>query len=145
MARSVVPLLLAVLLAAAEPTWAKRPAAKPIVPVVYKGITYSAPNHDGETGYVVASDSSGRELFRIKVFEVPIDPKLETDVQWVFITELKLRGVGSSEGRTGPLFCDQLSHKGREADVLVPVLTGSRIGLLTCNCACAARSSRSQC
>jgi len=42
--------------------------------------------------YVLASDSTGKELFRIKVFDTPIDPKLEEDVQWVFITDLKLSG-----------------------------------------------------
>ncbi|HVN18293.1 MAG TPA: hypothetical protein VMU05_05950 [Dongiaceae bacterium] len=71
---------------------AKRAAPKPVAPVVHKGVTYSAPNDNGKAAYVVASDSAGKELFRIKVFDVRIDPKLEEDVQWIFITELKLRG-----------------------------------------------------
>jgi len=86
-----VPLLLVVLLSV-DSASAKRAAPKPVPPVVYKGITYSAPNNFGMINYVLASDSAGKELFRIKVFEMPIDPKLEEDVQWVFITDLVLKG-----------------------------------------------------
>lgn len=54
---------------------------------------YSVPNDNGRIGHVVASDDrSGKTLWDIKVFEVQIDPKLEEDVQWVFITDLKLVG-----------------------------------------------------
>jgi hypothetical protein len=71
---------------------AKRLAPKPVPPVVYRGTTYSVPNDNGRVGYVVASDSVGKSLFQIKIFETEVDPKLEEDVQWVFITELKLTG-----------------------------------------------------
>ncbi|MGP0017244.1 MAG: hypothetical protein ACLPHP_01645 [Candidatus Sulfotelmatobacter sp.] len=85
-------MLLAALFGSADSASAKRAAPKPVPPVVYKGITYSAPN-DGRSGnYVIASDSMGKEQFRIKVFDRSIDPKMEEDVQWVFITELKLTG-----------------------------------------------------
>ena len=58
-----------------------------------KWVKYSAPNDNGRIGYVVASDvRSGATLWDIKVFEVQIDPKLEEDVQWVFIADLKLDG-----------------------------------------------------
>jgi hypothetical protein len=41
----------------------------------------------------MASDlRSGKTVWDTKVFEIEIDPKLEEDVQWVFITELKLAG-----------------------------------------------------
>jgi len=90
MARLLSAVLLALLFVSAKSASAKRAAPNPVPPVEYKGINYSAPNHDGRTAYVLASDSSGKELFRVKVFEVPIDPKLEEDVQWVFITALKL-------------------------------------------------------
>jgi len=72
--------------------WAKRAVPKPVAPIVYRGITYSAPNDNGEVGYILASDSAGKKLFQIKVFEIEIDPKLERDVQDVFITDLKLQG-----------------------------------------------------
>jgi hypothetical protein len=75
-----------------SPLFAKRAAPKPVPPVSYKGITYSAPNTAELMNYVLASDSSGHELFRVKVFDVPIDPKLEQNVQWVFITELRISG-----------------------------------------------------
>ena len=71
---------------------AKRRDPKPVAPVVYHGISYSAPNNNGRIAYVLASDSTGKELFRIKVFDTPTDPKLEEDVQWVFITDLRLSG-----------------------------------------------------
>jgi hypothetical protein len=73
-------------------SWAKRLAPKPVPPVVYRGTTYSVPNDNGRIGYIVASDSAGRNLFQIKIFETKIDPNLEEDVQWIFITELKLAG-----------------------------------------------------
>jgi hypothetical protein len=73
-------------------SFAKRAPPVPVTPVVDKGITYSAPNDSGKAAYVVASDATGKELFRIKVFDTPIDPSLEEDVQWVFITRLKLSG-----------------------------------------------------
>lgn len=54
---------------------------------------YSVPNDNGRIGHVVASDDrSGKTLWDINIFEVQIDPKLEEDVQWVFITDLKLVG-----------------------------------------------------
>jgi hypothetical protein len=71
---------------------AKRASPKPIAPVTYKGITYSAPNGGRTMNYVFASDATGKELFRIKVFDMPIDPRLEEDVQWIAITELELSG-----------------------------------------------------
>lgn len=72
---------------------AKRAAPKPVPPVVRNGVKYTVPNDNGRIGHVVASeDRSGKTLWDIKVFEVQIDPKLEEDVQWVFITDLKLAG-----------------------------------------------------
>jgi hypothetical protein len=71
---------------------AKRGAPDTVPPVLFKGVTYSAPNKNGMINYVLASDLSGKELFRIKVFDMPIDPKLEEDAQWIFITHLELSG-----------------------------------------------------
>jgi hypothetical protein len=75
----------------AGPLFGKR-AAPPVAPAVHGGINYSAPNDDGRIGYVQASDSVGKHLFRIIVFQTEINPNLEEDVQWVFITDLKLAG-----------------------------------------------------
>jgi len=80
--------LLAVL---AVPTglWGKRVPPKPVSPVVRAGVTYSVAG-DGRAGYVVATETStGRELWRVKVFTVHTKFWMEEDVQWVFITDLK--------------------------------------------------------
>jgi hypothetical protein len=72
---------------------AKRAAPKSVPPVTHDGITYSVPNDNGRLGYLVASDAkSGKRLSDIKVFETNIDPQLEEDVQWIFITELSVEG-----------------------------------------------------
>ncbi len=69
---------------------AKRLPPQPVPPVVSGGIRYSAGGH-GRDQYVVAADAaSGKELWRIKVFHNRIKPWLEEDVQWVYITDLKL-------------------------------------------------------
>jgi hypothetical protein len=69
---------------------AKRLPPVPVPPVMSGGISYSAGGH-GRDQYVIAADtSSGNELWRIKVFHNYIRPWLEEDVQWVFITDLKL-------------------------------------------------------
>lgn len=82
--------LLALLLAVA-PTLAKRAAPKEVSPVVVGAVQYSVPLW--EMGFVVARDTATRkELWRVRVYEVPIDPKLEADVQHVFITSLAVEG-----------------------------------------------------
>jgi hypothetical protein len=92
MSRSLAAALFFSLLLSVDSASAKQGAPKPAPPVEYKGVTYSAPNNYGMINYVLASDSTGKELFRIKVFEMAIDPNLEEDVQWVFITDLTLTG-----------------------------------------------------
>ena len=59
-------------------------------PVVHDGVTYSVAG-DGREGYVVATETStGKELWKVKVFTVHIKLWMEEDVQWVFITDLSL-------------------------------------------------------
>jgi len=70
--------------------FAKRAVPKPVVPVVFNGVTYSAPN-DRRGAYVVATDEkNGRKLWEVKVFETKYDSQLEEDVQDVWITELHI-------------------------------------------------------
>ena len=76
----------------AGPLFGKRAAPAPVAPVSFGDIKYSAPNDDGRIGYVQASDPEGKQLFRIIIFQTEINPNLEEDVQWVFITDLKLAG-----------------------------------------------------
>jgi hypothetical protein len=69
---------------------AKRLEPKPVKPVVSANIEYSA-DGDGRTGYVVATQvATGKELWRVKIFHIHVKPWLEEDVQWVFISDLKL-------------------------------------------------------
>jgi len=69
---------------------AKRVPPKPVVPVVADGVRYSAEG-DGREQYVVATDTStGRQLWKAEVFHTHIKFWVEEDVQWVFITNLRL-------------------------------------------------------
>lgn len=82
--------LLLVVLGLATDLWGKRVPPKPVSPVVHAGVTYSAAGN-GRGGYVLATESStGKELWRVKIFTVHIKFWMEEDVQWIFITDLKL-------------------------------------------------------
>jgi len=62
-----------------------------VPPVTKNGILYSATNKNGRVAYVMASDANtGKELWKLTIFETKIKPDLEEDVQWVFITRLWL-------------------------------------------------------
>jgi hypothetical protein len=69
---------------------AKRTPPKAVTPVEANGVRYSV-SGDRRDQYVVATEtSSGKELWKTKVFHNDIDSGVEEDVQWVFITNLKL-------------------------------------------------------
>jgi hypothetical protein len=69
---------------------AKRLPPEPVTPVVAQGLRYSAEG-DGRDQYVLASNAtSGKELWKVKVFHTHVHSEMEQDVQWVFITNLKL-------------------------------------------------------
>lgn len=69
---------------------AKIAPTKPVPPVECNGVRYSA-DGDGRDQYVVATDiATGKQLWRVKVFHTHIKPWIEEDVQWVFISDLKL-------------------------------------------------------
>ncbi|HWX38724.1 MAG TPA: hypothetical protein VNY09_05755 [Candidatus Sulfotelmatobacter sp.] len=77
----------------AAPALAKRVMPKPVSPIISSGIQYSA-NGDGRDEYVVAANATdGKELWKVKVFHNHIKFWIEEDVQWVFITDLKLAGT----------------------------------------------------
>jgi hypothetical protein len=66
---------------------AKRAAPKPVPPVTLNTIEYSAPLE--LMGFVVATDTtSHKELWRKRIYTVPVNRALERDVQDVFITSL---------------------------------------------------------
>jgi outer membrane protein assembly factor BamB len=82
--------LCAALFAVAAPASAKRLAPQPVAPVVAEGIRYSAPLD--AMGFVVATDAgANKELWRVRIYEVRMDPKLERDVQDIFITSLAVK------------------------------------------------------
>src|SRR5438874_1372597 len=83
----------------------KRTAPEKVMPLVHKGIRYVAPNDVGRRGYIEAWDEqTNKKLWDLTVFTNRIDPKLEEDVQWVFIKSLSIRDgkllVTSERGAT---------------------------------------------
>jgi len=84
---------------------AKRAAPARVEPVIQDGIRYVAPNDDGRRAYIEAWDvRTNKKLWELIVFTNRIDPKLEEDVQWVFIDKLGARDgtlmVKSESGNT---------------------------------------------
>lgn len=69
------------------PGLAKRSAPVAVAPVVIKGVEYSAP-HEAMAFVVAKGISSGKELWRVRIYEVRVNAELERDVQDVFITSL---------------------------------------------------------
>jgi hypothetical protein len=73
----------------------KRTAPATVTPAIHEGIRYVAPNNDGQRGYIEAWDiQSNKKLWELTVFNNRIDPKLEEDVQWVFIKALSVKDGG---------------------------------------------------
>jgi hypothetical protein len=84
--------LLILMLVAWPAISAKRVPPPRVAPVTRDGITYSAAG-DGRSAYVIASDAkTGSELWRVKIYHVHINPFMEEDVQWIYISGLKLSG-----------------------------------------------------
>ena len=100
MTRLLVMLLLTLL--APQLVSAKRIAPVKIEPVINEGIRYVAPNDDGRRGYIEAwKVETNKKLWELTLFTNRIDPNLEEDVQWVFITTLNIqdgRLIATSEG-----------------------------------------------
>jgi NTP pyrophosphatase (non-canonical NTP hydrolase) len=87
-------ILLCLLLTAiiASEAWAKRAAPAPVTPVVHKGVKYVAPNANGLEGKIEArNEETGKILWDVVIYTIKIDPSLEQDVQWVFITGLAVQ------------------------------------------------------
>ena len=71
---------------------AERIAPAKVAPVIHKGVRYIAPNDDGRRAYIEARDvQTNNKLWDLTIFTNRIDPKLEEDVQWVFVTTLNVR------------------------------------------------------
>jgi hypothetical protein len=73
------------------PSEGKRIPAPKVEPVVLKGIRYVAPNDNGRTGYIEAWDATtNKKLWKTIVYRIHLDRFLEEDVQWVYITSLRI-------------------------------------------------------
>jgi hypothetical protein len=71
---------------------AKRAAPTKVEPVIHRGVRYIAPNDDGRRAYIEAWDvETNKKLWDLTIFTNRIDPRLEEDVQWVFIKALNIR------------------------------------------------------
>ena len=83
---------------------AKRAASPKVEPVIHNGIRYVIPNDDGRRAYIEAWDvQTNKKLWDLTVFTNRIDPKLEEDAQWIFISALNVADgallVTSEHGR----------------------------------------------
>ena len=83
----------------------KRTASVKVEPVIHETVRYVVPNDDGRRAYIQAWDiKTNKKLWELTVFTNRIDPKLEADVQWVFINKLTIRDemlvVTSERGAT---------------------------------------------
>lgn len=73
------------------PSSASRMPPKEVKSVIYKNIELRAPHE--KMGYVEAWDVTAKTmLWEKKIYSVYIDTWLEEDVQWVFITDLQIKG-----------------------------------------------------
>ncbi|MEI7821562.1 MAG: hypothetical protein WCK55_11625 [Verrucomicrobiota bacterium] len=84
---SAILTLCILLVGTIAPGLAKRGAPANAASVVIKGVEYSAP-HDAMAFVVANAVGLGKELWRVRIYEVRVNPELERDVQDVFITSL---------------------------------------------------------
>jgi hypothetical protein len=86
-----LPAVLLVTIAA--PAWAKRAPAPVVQPIVVRGVKYVIPNTDGTIGRIQAYNAKTNKLVGEKVlYNIKLQPNLETDVQWVFIKSMQRQG-----------------------------------------------------
>ena len=70
---------------------AKRLPPLNVRPLVYKGIKFIALTRIEKMGYVEARDiETNKRVWEKKVYNVIINPMLERDVQWIFISSLSI-------------------------------------------------------
>src|SRR5438874_4244935 len=90
--RNVLVIFVAVALLLPSLVLAKRVAPAKVEPVIYQGVRYIAPNDDGHRAYIEARDvQTNKKLWDLTILVNRIDPKLEEDVQWVFIKALRVQ------------------------------------------------------
>jgi hypothetical protein len=96
---------------------ADRLGPEPVTPVIANGIRYSAEG-DGRDQFVVAADATScKVLWRTHVLHVEVEPSLEEDVQWVFITNLEVAGNALlvTDERSDRFSVDLTTHEVQES------------------------------
>ncbi len=74
------------------PAFAKRLPAPIVQPAIANGIKYVAPNQSGTKGIIQAWNiKTGKKLWEKTLYTVRLNPKLETDVQWLYIQSIQLQ------------------------------------------------------
>ena len=71
---------------------AKRKPPEPVPPVVSGDVRYSVGGNGTAQSIVASAVGSGAVLWRVEVFRTKINPRMEKDVQDVFITDLTVAG-----------------------------------------------------
>ena len=90
-ARFKTSIVLLFLSFAALSAHAKRIAPKPVEPAIHEGIEFRAPLGVEKMGIVQALDTKTQKIiWEAKLYTIDFDPNLERDVQWVFISDLKI-------------------------------------------------------
>src|SRR5438876_12133245 len=92
--RFVMRVILVLSAIALVPCWtfAKRSAPPRVEPAIHDSIRYVAPNEAGRRAYIEARDvQTNKKVWELTVFAIQIEPRLEEDVQWVFIIKLIVR------------------------------------------------------
>lgn len=85
--------LVTAMLGAAAPALAKRGPAPKVKPLNYRHLQFRAPNTLETMGQVQAWDRKSKKMvWKHLVYSIAVDPDLEEDVQWRFITSLKVQG-----------------------------------------------------
>lgn len=70
---------------------AKRIPAPKVTPIAYQGLVFHAPNIVGRFGVVEAwNHKTNRKVWEEESYKVIINPLMEADVQWVFISSLSI-------------------------------------------------------
>lgn len=70
---------------------AKRVPPPEVQSVIFQGLKFVAPNMPERIGWVEAWDvETNKKIWEKRVYKITIDPRMEADVQWIFISALKL-------------------------------------------------------
>jgi len=98
--------------------YAKRKAPQDVTPVIFGGVKYSAPHglakgSKQNGGYIEATDvKTGNVLWQLQIYQIKYDPKLERDVQEIYITSLEIvKGNLEILNEAGDKFTVDLSER----------------------------------